>query len=441
MQWDVFLSHASEDKEDFARPLANHLRDLGLRVWFDEFTLTVGDSLRTSIDKGLAGSRYGIVVISPAFLHKHWTQQELNGLAARQVDGIKVILPVWHNISAAGVRRHSPMLADTVAVLSNTGLENVAKELVRAIGRDEESPVNDREKTARKAVLTDSREAPASAAASQLVAIGPDVLCVGEIVDVGTGEWSIHLLEFLVGEIGTVIRLVDGFEGLDPSERYVLLTAIGDGRRLKAPPSLTRRGNSYVARCPVAPSFPRIAVQDLPTDFEMPPETHDLTVDKKGSIAVVSGEGALSQKIRSNLSLLRGESPFHPYSGSRLQEYYWQFRGTSRLESLFKLEVIRLASIPYNDEILNKEYTPLQCVDRVWDVKPLAEQPVRNRLPLRLSLEVKGLGRWDNDVSVLMPPPGALPNPQLKSRRSTKIKGVEILLGDSVSRFWGTNLQ
>lgn len=65
--WDLFISHASEDKESFVRPLAHFLRELGLKVWYDEFTLSVGDSLSRSIDNGLARSRYGVVVISPAF--------------------------------------------------------------------------------------------------------------------------------------------------------------------------------------------------------------------------------------------------------------------------------------------------------------------------------------------------------------------------------------
>ena len=68
------------------------------------FTLTVGDSLRRSIDKGLARSRFGIVIISKAFLQKEWPQKELDGLVAREIEGIKVILPVWHEIGAAQIR-------------------------------------------------------------------------------------------------------------------------------------------------------------------------------------------------------------------------------------------------------------------------------------------------------------------------------------------------
>jgi hypothetical protein len=99
----------------------------------------VGDSLRRSIDRGLAGSRFGIVVISPAFLSKEWPQLELEGLVAREVGGIKVILPVWHDISADEVRKHSPILAGRLAVSSKTGLENVVGELLRAMKQDDEA--------------------------------------------------------------------------------------------------------------------------------------------------------------------------------------------------------------------------------------------------------------------------------------------------------------
>jgi hypothetical protein len=136
MEWDVFISHASEDKDDFVRHLAERLRRAGLRVWFDEFTLTVGDSLRRSIDRGLASSRYGIVVISPNFLQKDWPQRELDGLVAREVDGVKVILPVWHNIGADEIRRYSPTLADRVAVSSSRGIDHVTSQLMQAIQKD-----------------------------------------------------------------------------------------------------------------------------------------------------------------------------------------------------------------------------------------------------------------------------------------------------------------
>lgn len=133
-KWDVFISHASEDKEDFARPLADSLHRSGLLVWYDEFTLKVGDSLRQKIDEGLAQSRYGIVVLSTNFFAKNWPQHELDGLMAKEVAGTKVILPVWHNISSEEVRARSPMLAGLIAVKSDEGLDAVVKKLRQAMG-------------------------------------------------------------------------------------------------------------------------------------------------------------------------------------------------------------------------------------------------------------------------------------------------------------------
>lgn len=130
---DVFICHASEDKDDVARPLAEALRDAGLSVWYDEFTLRVGDSLRRSIDSGLAESRYGVVILSPSFFEKEWPQKELDGLAAREVNGVKVILPVWHELTREEVVSHSPMLADRVAANTRRGLERVVFDLLQAI--------------------------------------------------------------------------------------------------------------------------------------------------------------------------------------------------------------------------------------------------------------------------------------------------------------------
>jgi len=133
MEWDVFISHASEDKETFVRPLAVALQKKDIRVWFDEFALTVGDSLRRSIDRGLACSRYGIVVISPDFLKKDWPQKELDGLVAREVAGQKVILPVWHRIDGKTLQRYSPLLADRVATSTAKGVDAVVADLMGAM--------------------------------------------------------------------------------------------------------------------------------------------------------------------------------------------------------------------------------------------------------------------------------------------------------------------
>lgn len=131
--WDVFISHASEDRDAIAKALSERLRNDGFSVWYDEFSLRLGDSLRESIDRGLAKSRYGVVILSKAFFEKHWPAKELNGLATREVDGKKIILPVWHGVRFEEVREYSPMLADRVAVSTGLGLDKVVGEIVKVL--------------------------------------------------------------------------------------------------------------------------------------------------------------------------------------------------------------------------------------------------------------------------------------------------------------------
>lgn len=135
---DIFVSHASEDKEAVARPLAQTLVELGWKVWLDELELTIGDSLSGRIDAALVGTRFGVVVLSPAFFGKAWAERELAGLAAREVgSGRKVILPVWHEVDHAFVARHSPVLADRLGALTSGGISNVAAEISRAIEKSD----------------------------------------------------------------------------------------------------------------------------------------------------------------------------------------------------------------------------------------------------------------------------------------------------------------
>lgn len=132
-QWDVFVSHAHEDKASIAEPLSAALVQQGIRVWYDNFELTLGDSLRKSIDRGLANSRFGIVILSHSFFSKHWPQMELDGLVAKESNGIKVILPIWHGISAMQVQQYSPLLAGRLAVSTDQGIEYVVQQVWRAI--------------------------------------------------------------------------------------------------------------------------------------------------------------------------------------------------------------------------------------------------------------------------------------------------------------------
>jgi hypothetical protein len=122
-QWHVFISHSSDDKEEIARPLALALRRRGLDVWFDEFVLRPGDSLREGIDEGIAKSTFGVIILSPSFLAKKWTKAELSAFFSKQISGTKkTIVPIWHNVSGAVVQEYVPLLGDRLALNSDVGL-------------------------------------------------------------------------------------------------------------------------------------------------------------------------------------------------------------------------------------------------------------------------------------------------------------------------------
>ncbi|MDV8022200.1 DUF1883 domain-containing protein [Rhodococcus sp. IEGM 1330] len=141
-EWDVFVSHAHEDKEDVVRPLAYALQKHGLRVWYDETEMRIGDSLRRKIDQGIAKSAFGIVVLSAPFFAKNWTQYELDGLVTRSVSGEQVLLPLWHKITKAEVMAQSPTLADKVArSTTDSTLEEIAAEIAAVISSATESTI------------------------------------------------------------------------------------------------------------------------------------------------------------------------------------------------------------------------------------------------------------------------------------------------------------
>lgn len=133
--FDVFISHASDDKDEVVRPLAEALKEGGLAVWYDEFELRIGDSLRQKIDRGLAKSRFGVVVLSKDFFRKGWPNYELDGLVTKAVGGDQVLLPIWHNITKAEVIDYSPSLADKLARNTATHtVEEIAQEIIEVIG-------------------------------------------------------------------------------------------------------------------------------------------------------------------------------------------------------------------------------------------------------------------------------------------------------------------
>lgn len=134
VEFDVFISHASEDKDAVARPLAEELNRCGLKVWYDELTLRIGDSLRRKIDEGIYHSRFSVVILSRAFISKGWTNYEFDGIITRAIANQINILPIWHNLNAEDVTKFCPSLADKVARDTGTyEISDIAREIAQAV--------------------------------------------------------------------------------------------------------------------------------------------------------------------------------------------------------------------------------------------------------------------------------------------------------------------
>lgn len=133
-EYDVFLSHASEDKDDVARPLALALQEFGLRVWFDEFEFRIGDNLIAKLNAGIDESRSGILILSNDFFGKNWTEHELKRLENLAVTGNRVLFPIWHKITEAEVREYRASLAEIIGRSTATHtVKEIANEIYEII--------------------------------------------------------------------------------------------------------------------------------------------------------------------------------------------------------------------------------------------------------------------------------------------------------------------
>ncbi|MDE2428839.1 MAG: hypothetical protein KGM99_08935 [Burkholderiales bacterium] len=234
-----------------------------------------------------------------------------------------------------------------------------------------------------------------------LVALGPDVVCIGELFGTSGREWTIRISHFVEGDLRRVIEFGERFDQLDPYDRYLLVNSLGDGRLLAGPPAWRRDGQFIEFSCLVEEKFPRIDAHNLGRTFATN-SSNDIFITG-GGIAMVEGLDALPQRIKESLSMLLGESPFHPKVGSRFKEYFDAFEDSPWLSRWTRLEVIRLACIPYRDPVDDRRYTQLQCVLHVEEIEQLDAVRAGNWVKFRFKLDVKGVGQWECLIPIFVP--------------------------------------
>jgi hypothetical protein len=249
----------------------------------------------------------------------------------------------------------------------------------------------------RRCQLALSAQTATAPESPHLLAIGPEIVCVGDVDLVQGLRWRLRVDHFVIGAFADLVSLSSALPTVPSYDRYVVVNSLGEGRSISGDLTVERNGAQLLVSCDVSPPFPRTPAEALQKDWALSAK-HDLSVEG-GDIATVSGLAALPQKLLTNLSMRRGESPFHTTFGSRLAEYWTNYVGSPWLAELMKLDVIRLASIPYADPVLGQSYTPLQCVERVNSVEVIGDLADR-RLPVRLNLQIAGLGAWSRDIAV-----------------------------------------
>lgn len=130
-EYDVFVSHAWEDKKGFVDEFVQALRTCGIKVWYDTAQMKWGDSMRAKIDDGLKKSKFGVVVLSPDYIKdgKYWTKAELDGFFQMESINGKTLLPIWHNLTKKDVMMYSPIIASKLAMTTaNMTSQEIAEE-------------------------------------------------------------------------------------------------------------------------------------------------------------------------------------------------------------------------------------------------------------------------------------------------------------------------
>lgn len=130
--YHLFVSYASED-EAYATELAKSLRYLGLKIWFAPLSLKIGCKLLDSINAGLLTSEYGLLLISPTYVAKRWTNYELDLLHRQHIERDKKLFPLWHEVEKAQIDQWNPGLSGIVAMTSAEGLSSIARKIADVI--------------------------------------------------------------------------------------------------------------------------------------------------------------------------------------------------------------------------------------------------------------------------------------------------------------------
>lgn len=135
-EYDVFISYVQSDSLEYVDKLEQALKQKNVEVWRDKSDMIIGQSMTQAIENGLVKSKLAIVVLSPNYLCKYWTNFELDGIFSKQgLTGEQMILPIWNNVSAEDIAKKRPSLANLLAWnVSTDTIENISTSVANLLG-------------------------------------------------------------------------------------------------------------------------------------------------------------------------------------------------------------------------------------------------------------------------------------------------------------------
>lgn len=121
IEYDVFLSHSSLDKDDYVSEISEKLTEKGFKVFEDVKVFKIGHSQTDMMNVGILNSKFGVVFLSKNFIKSGWGDYEFKGFLNREIKEERVIiLPIWHEITYDEVKQYNPVLVDKFALATDS---------------------------------------------------------------------------------------------------------------------------------------------------------------------------------------------------------------------------------------------------------------------------------------------------------------------------------
>lgn len=240
---------------------------------------------------------------------------------------------------------------------------------------------------------------PINDTSNDLFMVGDNLIVIGTFKEFNVDCWTVEVKEYIRGDRFELLDFISNFSDLPLDEKIIICESFSDGRNLIQPPFVFFEDGRLFLKCAISLRAERISVDKIGLDIALD-DTGDLGVFN-GDFKMIGGLERLPQLLFIYLSTIKGEIQTHPKLGVRLGEYYHLYKDTIWLDKIFKLEIIKAASIAIDDEGMT---TPLKCIQKVFDVKVLSDVNEKSRVSIFVSLDVKGNGLWEKQLQIFIPP-------------------------------------